>query len=195
MLLGNGPSLNDIPVSFLESYPSIGCNTICEKYDFEPWYYVAVDSRVMNEYGGTVLQRFAEIPKFIPTPNLDAWQGENFVRWYHRPGPLVLKADDFFNGAGITYISAMDVMLQLAFLMGFTTMLIVGMDHGYRRAHFWGADEGGSNLGSGEWWSIVDDAHRELFAGLCREGVAVLNISTHSNCRVFPRGDWKDWRV
>jgi len=188
LVLGNGQSLSALPLSFLEKYPSIGGNTICE-HELKLWYYAAVDTRVRREFGNKVLDKFSSIPKFIPTPNLDKWQGRNFYRWKHRAGEIKMSADDFCT-RGITYNCIMDVQLQIANLMGFSTILIVGMDRGFHRAHFWGSDEGIANRDSAEWWATCDEYHTKLIEGYRGK---IINISTVSGCEVFERGDWKEW--
>ena len=198
LLVGNGLSLNDLPLDFLSAYPSIGANTIHLKEGFTPTYYTAVDSRVMFEFGDAVNEHLAHIPKFIPTPNLDKWQGENFYRFYHRPGALwpygngPLWPRSFLSEEGITYSCVMHIMMQLAYFMGFARMLAVGMDHTLdKKIHFWGVDDGMPN-----GWPKEQNAegYREL-----REGFApkaeILNISTYTELPedILPRGDWRDW--
>jgi hypothetical protein len=195
LLVGNGLNLTKTPPELFD-YPSFGMNTIHKYKGWQPTYYVAVDSRVMREFGDEITEKFRDIPKFIPTPNLDRWQGENFYRWFHRPGPLwprvqgVSFPSDVLSETGITYGNVMHVAMQLAYFMGFSTLLIIGMEHGKNpRAHFWGEDEGMNGVVPVEDWI---NAYRVLREGM---GVTMLNLS-EDTCvpeSVIPRDDWQKW--
>ena len=201
LVICNGPSLNELPLTFLEMYPSFGCNTICEWYAFEPWYYVAVDDRVRREFGDLVLERFSEIPKFIPTPNLEKWIGPLFYRWFHRPGPLwpyakqELWPSDMLSEKGITFACVPQVMMQLAYFMGFTTILIVGMDHSDDfKAHAWGRDEGMLDRSDpGRLWDKWEIGHMELYKGFIENGVEMINITPGTCEKSLPKDDWRKW--
>ncbi|MBT3390337.1 MAG: hypothetical protein HN413_07985 [Chloroflexi bacterium] len=201
LVICNGPSLNELPMGLLEQYPSIGCNTICEWYAFEPWYYVAVDDRVRREYGDLVLERFAEIPKFIPTPNLDKWQGAMFYRWFHRPGPLwpydkrAIWPAEIMSKPGITWACVPHVMMQLAFFMGFTTILIVGMDHSDDYSmHAWGRDDGMlPRKNPSRLWALWEAGHNQLYEGFMAHGVEMINITPGTQERSLPKDDWRKW--
>lgn len=166
-------------------------NTIHKYEGWQPDYYVAVDHRLYREYGNEIAEKYRGIPKFIPSPNLDEWQGENFVRWHHRPGSLSLDGIE----QGMTYSNVMHVALQLAFYMGARTILMIGVHHkhGDPTAHFWGRDEGIKDAPPlGRW---MDD-YRYLSDAMYRRGVDIWNISedTHVANQVLPRGDWMKWR-
>lgn len=189
LILGNGPSLNDVSLGQLDKYPTIGANTIF-KSGYVPTYFTAVDKRVCFEFGEIINKKYRDIPKFLPTPNLDMWEGENIYRWYHRPGPLWpwVKAVPFPNNMldknGITYSCIMHVQMQLAYFMGFTKFLIVGMDHTIeKREHFWGTDEGMPELPPAHMWA---DGYQILREGM---GVEIFNCSSKTNLpeEIIPR--------
>lgn len=197
LLVGNGPNLEKTPPE-LFNVPQIGMNTIHKRAGYVPDYYVAVDSRMMREFP-EVAEVYRDVPKFIPTPNLDKWQGENFYRFYHRPDFLYprsnvpLKHDGLLTEEGITYANVMHVAMQIAFYMGFTTLLMVGVYHGpHGKLHFWGADEGvcTDTPPLDEWFA----AYKLLADGMKQAGVRVLNISedTHVPDDVLPRDDWRN---
>ena len=201
LIVCNGPSLNSLPLDLLRRYPSIGCNTIVEWQAFKPTYYVAVDDRVRREFGDRVLERFGDIPKFIPTPNLDKWQGPLFYNWFHRPGELwpwrekAPRHATMLTDPGITWYCCPHAMLQIAYFMGFKRMLVVGMDHSAnRKEHAWGVDEGMTGpTDSGGWWDFVESGHAKLMEGFAYDDFEILNITPGTHERVFPKGDWQDW--
>ena len=109
-------------------YPSIGSNTILRT--FTPTYYTTIDQRVMDEFSPE------HEYMFLPKPDLEQHEG---IHFWHRPVPLWPSDME----KGIDYQVVMHAQIQLAYYMGFTTMLMIGVDHTLdRREHFWGIDEG-----------------------------------------------------
>jgi hypothetical protein len=155
-----------------------------------PTYYVTVDRRVMHEFGEAVYERYKDIPKFIPRPNLNKWQGENFYRFLHRPGEMNdnAKRADALTDEGIAYRNVMHVAIQLAWHMGFTKFLIVGMQHRPHKAqlHFWGTDHGMVSMHYPDWL----EGYR-YFA----DRIDLVNISTDTwvSEDVLPRDDWRKY--
>lgn len=197
LMIGNGKGLSKLPVEFLESYPSIGSNTIHLKDDFTPTYYVAVDSRIMREFQDGVMTKFEGRPKFLPTPNLDKWEGENIYRFRHRPGALwprngePLWPRDFLSEEGITYSCVTHVAMQLLYFMGFSKVLCVGMDHLEPLDHFWGRDEKAPGMPKLDEWAEGYKALREGFYP--RTEIVNISVDTQLDETVLPRADWQDY--
>lgn len=188
LLVGNGPNLSLTPPGSF-AFPAIGMNTCFELIGFWPNYYVTVDERLPREFRAKLDAALLGIPKFVPTPELDAWHGEEFYRFRLRPGPA-WEIDEH----GMTYGSAMHTAMLLAFYMGFTTMLMVGVDgeEGRGREHFWGRDDGAPDEPPLHLWN---QGYHELVEMLGVYNVRVLNISpgTHVPASVLPRDDWRQY--
>lgn len=173
-------------------------NTVHLHETWMPSYYVAVDSRVMREFGAEIVRKFNDIPKFIPSPQLDGWKGENFYRFYHRPGPLFphngkkLDRGELLEEEGISFGNVMHVAIQIAAWMGFQTLLMIGVQHKPFKAqeHFWGCDHGMSATPPVADWF---EGYSQLSARLKAEGITLLNISedTYVPEEILPRGDWR----
>jgi hypothetical protein len=198
MLVGNSENLYQTPPERF-AYPSIGMNTIHLYNGWSPSYYVAVDRRVMREFGDAIVERFAGIPKFIPKPKLTRWRGPNFYRFHNRPGPLYSRKNgklwqDDISKAELTYINVMHVAIKLAYFMGAGTILIIGMQHkpGNANAHFWGTDTGIKCDGP---IAEIFDGYRQLSAELQRRGVQIYNLSqdTYVPGEIIPQDDWETW--
>lgn len=199
LLVGNGINLHRTPPAWFD-LPAIGMNTIHKYNGWKPTYYTTVDSRVMREFGNEINDVYRDVPKFLPTPNLDKWQGENIYRFYHRPGALWQSGNGSLNYAGllaetgITYANIMHVAMQLAYYMGFTTLLMVGVQHKPMKAqdHFWGCDHGmGAEMPLDDWFA----GYKTLADGLRTQGVKVFNIS-EDTCvpdEILPRDDWRNY--
>lgn len=191
LLVGNGANLHLTPPAWF-SYPSFGMNTIHLYSGWSPDYYVTVDDRVRREFGGVIAARFRDIPKFIPY-DLREWQGEKFITFNH-------IADDLKRGwkpnelPGITYHNVMHVAMQLAFWMGFTTLLMIGVEHKQDEGnkHFWGVDEGMPAQPPVPDWYV---GYETLVKGMAACGVKVLNISEQTYCpaEILPREDWRKY--
>jgi len=86
------------------------------------------------------------------------------------------------------------VALQLAAWMGFTTLLIIGMEHKPMKAqdHFWGCDHGMSATPPVQQWT---DGYKEIVEHMNAAGIKVLNISedTYIDESIIPRDDWRKY--
>lgn len=197
LLVGLGINLHLTPPEWFD-YPSFSVNTIFNHPTFRPTYYAGVDERLYLEYADIITDKFRDIPKFIPRPDRDDWQGENFYRFYHRPGDMVIggrSARDrkALTHDGIGYVNVMTAVMQLAWHMGFTTLLMIGIQHkpDDLRHHFWGIDERMPITQTADHWI---QGYGQLVRAMT--GVKVLNISedTYVPETVIPRGDWREWR-
>jgi len=195
LLVGNGKNLSLTPPE-LFNFPSFGMNTIHLYDGWKPTYYCTVDQRVMREFGDAIFEKFSEIPKFFPQPNLNKWSGENVFRFLHRPGELLANNpgdEDFFN-RGLAYTNITHVAIQLAWHMGFTTMLIIGMEHKLFKGqdHFWGCDHKGNASPPLDIWF---EGYQILVKAAVRKDIKILNISadTFVPIEVIPQGNYRNW--
>jgi hypothetical protein len=204
LIVGVGGNLSLTPPNWF-NYPSFGVNTIYKSvaaglYDgWKPTYFVGVDERLEREDGATISEVYKDIPKFIPYPDRDSWQGENFYRFYHRAGDIIIggrlpNKPKALTDIGLGYRKIMDAVLQIAWHMGFTTMLMIGVQHkpDDQQAHFWGADVKSIPEPTFHYWF---DGYQTIIRAMGNR-VRVLNISedTYVPDDVLPRGDWREWR-
>lgn len=196
LIVGVGPNLNLTPPEWF-NYPSLSCNSIVKYEGWQPTYYVGVDERLRVENGAEICRKFAGIPKFFPTPDWDALQGENIYRFKHRTGELAIGGQsanqkDALTHKGIGYYRVMDAVIQIAWHMGFTTMLMIGVQHkpGSDLDHFWGYDAGAISQPIEHWYAGYRHWARAM------GGVRLLNISadTYVPEDILPRDDWQKWK-
>lgn len=134
VIIGNGPSLDETPLEELSKlYPTFGSNMIFRK-PFTPTYYCIIDELMLKAC--------------LPLP--DDFRPTLFLRaeaMIHNNNPIypIVSAGFSLNipnfvimGGTVTY-----VMMQLAFYMGFDTVLLVGVDHRYPKT---GDCEPGTNF-------------------------------------------------
>lgn len=197
LIVGVGGNLQLTPPEAFD-LPSFGVNTIYRYEGWKPTYFVGVDERLEREDGAAIAAKYADVPKFIPRPDRDSWQGENFYRFYHRPGDLIVGGQlanhpKALTSHGIGYRKIMDAVLQIAWHMGFTTMLMIGIQHKItdQQAHFWGADVKSIPEKTLDYWF---NGYAEVRAAM-GNGVRVLNISedTYVPQNILPRDYWRNW--
>jgi hypothetical protein len=198
LLVMVGPNLKLTPPEMFD-YPSFSVNSILKYEGWKPTYYVGVDHRLKVENGAEICRKYADIPKFVPTPDWDDLQGENFYRFKHREGGELLiggqlpNHPDALTRRGINYRRVPDAVFQIAWHMGFTTMLCIGMQHNPadELGHFWGHDGGASPNQPVDWWF---EGYR-TFSRAMGSTARVLNISedTYVPADVLPRDDWRKW--
>jgi len=196
LLVGVGANLELTPPEWFD-YPSFGVNTIYKRAGtWKPTYFVGVDERLEREDGAAIMDVYKDIPKFIPYPDRDGWQGENVYRFYHRPGDLIVggklpNQPHALTSIGIGYQKIMEAVMQIAWYMGFTTMLMIGVQHkpGAYREHFWGLDKASVEQSQEFWFN----GYRDMCTAMNK--IRVLNISedTYVPPEILPRGDWRAW--
>jgi hypothetical protein len=186
-VIGNGPSLKDVPNHVLEALPSFGSNRIYLK--FVPTYFVAVNPLVIAQFKPDI-DALASV-KFLPGP------GDDHYTLTSMPTPLFSynPVDYIYEGYTVTFVS-----LQLAFFMGFQKVYLVGVDHKYdymgvpNEAQVWiGPDPNhfDPTYFEGHQWHTPDlERSREAYfmAKKAFEGVgrSVVNCTPNSQLDAFP---------
>jgi len=205
IVIGNGPSLTNTPVKLLEKYESFGSNKIF-RLPFTPTYYSIVDKEMVDAC--------LPLPEgFNPVKFIRA--GNYFIEGNNPIYPIVAggfsKGIDGFVilGGTVTY-----VLLQLAYYMGFTTVLLVGVDHNYPQAerykpgerfvagqydvdHFVCAD-GKPYFDAGKTFNAPElervDQYYRLAAEFFRlQGRRIVNLTPRSKTDAFEKADVKEW--
>ncbi len=201
LVVGNGPSLRDIPIAFLKKYPSFGTNRIYLLEGFTPTFYVCVNPLVVGQYADEI----AAMPcraKFITASHADRIPDamplySSFVPTFSRK-----PHERVYEGYTVTY-----VCLQLAFWMGFRRVLLVGVDHSYK---FDGVPNEARILEGpdpnhfspeyfrGARWNNPDLAQSELSYAMAKtvfesEGREIINCTPGTALDIFPKADWRKY--
>jgi hypothetical protein len=142
VIIGNGPSLNDVDLGKIQNEYTFGVNSLYYKSrenGFVPSFFVVEDSSVMKE-NIVEIKKYNAQYKFFPTIYKDLHGDEKntfFFKmnrgFYEKSSPnfcVPRFSTDFskiaYCGQSVTYIN-----LQLAYFMGFTEVYLVGMDFSY----------------------------------------------------------------
>jgi len=219
LLILNGPGLSVVPKEFLRKYTSLGCNRITLMYpDFCPTYYFGMGINQLDtpQKRGTILPVILDdrckaawmnrlmIHEFAFTNKCYSWlggkvygvTGDALRTWSKRP----------WFSVGLGYTMAYPI-LQVAFYLGFQTILIVGMDHEYpkdekdKHRHFYKDDERYAVLFEQApgpytveaWKNGADKVLAVAKTEFEKAGRKIINLSEPTKCEVFEKGKLEDW--
>jgi hypothetical protein len=131
-IIGNGPSLRGMDLEPLADQYTFGSNRIYLAFDdlgFHTTFLSAIAEQIVAQFGDEMAQtacqvflshRYARLRNDLPrtVTTFAARRGAGFgydpIRW------------GFFEGATVTYFS-----MQLAFYLGFTEVILIGVDHSF----------------------------------------------------------------
>ena len=132
-ILGNGPSLSKMDLGLLNNEVTFGLNRVYllfEQMQFMPTYYVSINELVLEQFSSDI--QALPMPKFLNwncRSHFDAEDAEtSFLR-------LSLSVTDGFtaditqsldSGGTVTFVA-----LQIAFFMGFSDVILIGVDHSF----------------------------------------------------------------
>jgi len=198
LIVAVGPNLPLTPPELFD-YPSFSCNSIFMHEIWEPDYYVGVDQRLWDENAAKIQARYWERDTaiFLPSPDYDYIEGPNLVRFKHyrssgySVGGHMPTMKEALTTHGITYQRVMGAVFQIAYYMGFTRMLIIGMSHkpDDERSHFYGTDYGTIvNQPINHWF----DEYRH-WAHFGKAEVLNISADTYVPEDVIPRDDWNKY--
>ncbi len=205
-VVGNGPSLRQTDLSKLEGEFTIGMNRIYlafDDHDFKSSCLVSVNDLVLEQCKEDM--QSLDLPKFV------SWR----ARAHFHPGPDLMFLDtdytppaDFngdatgrlFEGFTVTY-----VCLQLAYFMGFTTAILIGVDHNFVTqgpANAVVTSEGddpnhfaANYFGKGFRWQLPDLEGSERAYQMAKtayeaDGRSILDATVGGKLTIFPKADY-----
>lgn len=130
-IIGNGPSLKQTDLTRLKNEFTIGTNRIYlafPDWGFTTSYFLSINSLVIEQCAEEI--RSLSIPKFI------SWRSHNLIQptpdlaFLHTTytGPKFSSdvRGRVWEGGTVTYVA-----LQLAFHLGFSQVILIGVDHSY----------------------------------------------------------------
>ena len=190
VLVGNGPSLSDIPDSFLEKYPTFGCNAVHLRESFRPTYYAMADDWVAGLWD-RVYEVFGDIPKFALDRSPSLQSGEWDVYPYHRRnGPVWLDPKmlypHYLQEPGIAFRGIIHAMIQIALFMGYDKFYLVGCDNTADGKHFYQEELNDCAVDFDIWeWAFNT-------LQTCILPKPIINLSTRGKINCLAWADWKN---
>jgi hypothetical protein len=207
-IIGNGPSLRQTDLSRLRGDFTFGLNRIYllfPELGFTSTFLVSVNELVLEQCAAEI--KTLDLPKFI------TWRAR---RWFADDPRTVFIDTDYtgpenfspnaagrlFEGFTVTYVA-----LQLAFYMGFTQVILVGVDHnfvttGQANSTVTSAGDDPNHFapnyfGKGFRWQLPDLEGSERSYRLARAvyeqaGRKVLDATVGGKLKVFPKVSYSD---
>jgi glycosyltransferase involved in cell wall biosynthesis len=205
VIIGNGPSLNRMDLSFLKNEITFATNRIYlgfEKFDFVPDYYVCVNPLVIKQS----VEEIQKIPsvRFISQHGVKHLPDEEhlyFLKSLDEPSFSLDPGSGIWEGYTVTY-----VCMQLAYFMGFEEVLLIGCDHNFvtegpANAEVISSGEDpnhfdGNYFGKGTHWHLPDLTNSEMAYRLAREVFQsdrrlLLDATVDGKLDVFPKADYR----
>ncbi|MFU8772934.1 MAG: 6-hydroxymethylpterin diphosphokinase MptE-like protein [Anaerolineales bacterium] len=206
-IIGNGPSLKKTDLTLLRDEFTFGMNRIYllfPELGFTTSYYLSVNNLVIEQCADEI--RTLTIPKFI------SWRARSFFPptedtmylFTTYTGPKFARdvRGRLWEGATVTYTA-----LQLAFHMGFSEVILIGVDHNFTTKgqpnttvvsdgddpnHFHSA-----YFGKGFRWQLPDLETSERAYHLAKEvynlsGRQVFDATVGGKLTVFPKVNFED---
>ena len=205
-IIGNGPSLNKMNLSFLEGEITFGLNKIFllfDKWKFRPTYYVSVNPLVIEQSIEEIQKISAN--KFLSITGLQFIKNTQdiiFLKSIYNPSFSRDPRNGIWEGYTVTYVA-----MQLAYFMGFNEVFLIGVDHFFNAP---GAPNEevvseGEDLnhfhpnyfGKGTRWNLPDLKNSELaysFAKLVFEndGRRIVDATLCGKLQIFPKINYKE---
>ena len=207
VIIGNGPSLNRMDLSFLGDEITFGLNRIyllSEKMDFQPSYYVCMNPLVLEQSASEI--QAIHSSKFLSAQCMDLFpERDDTALLQPMPGPSFARdpRSGVWEGYTVTYVA-----LQLAYYMGFSEVVLIGVDHEYKHtlgnpndAVVSAGDDPNhfhpQYFGSGVRWHLPDLENAEVAYRLAHEhfradGRSVTDATLEGKLEVFPKQDYHD---
>jgi len=204
-IIGNGPSISKMDLSPLAGEVTFGMNRIYLAFQnlrFVPTYYVCVNELLLEQFAAEIrplpMEKFLNWNRrslFLPQEKstgflkLSLAVGDQFNQNIIQP---------FYSGGTVTYIT-----LQLAYMMGFSEVILIGVDHSFANTGTPNAVETRQEdidpnhfhpdyFPKGSKWQFPDLRRSEMAYTLAREvfarsGRVVLDATVGGKCPVFER--------
>jgi hypothetical protein len=206
-ILGNGPSLGRTDLGRLRQAVTFGLNRIYLHFPamgFATTYYVAVNTLVIEQCARDIGR--LGMPRFV------TWRGR---QWIDRSDDVVFLDTDYtgpevfstdlsrrvFEGSTVTFVA-----LELAYYMGFSEVILLGVDHSFStqgRPNTTVVSPGEDSdhfsplyFGRGFRWQLPDleaseRGYRLARAAFEEDGRRVLDATLGGKLTVFPKVDYE----
>lgn len=205
VIIGNGPSLNNMDLSFLKNEITFATNRIYlgfEKFDFTPDYYLSVNPLVLEQSMDEIVKIPA--PKFLSVHGIPhaPLEESDFYFLQSMDQPIFSRnpGQGIWEGYTVTYVA-----LELAHYMGFEEVYLIGCDHSFATrgpANAEVTSEGddpnhftANYFGKGTRWHLPDLTNSEIAYRLAREvyeadGRKVFDATLNGKLTVFPKVEY-----
>lgn len=210
VIIGNGPSLNKMDLSFLKNEITFGMNKIYlgfDKFDFRPTYYVSVNPLVLEQSASEIKK--LNCPRFLSQKGIEYFNTADYLNenimflntqsdWKFRADPL----NGLWEGYTVTFVA-----MQLAYYMGFSEVVLIGVDHNFKATgkpneEVVAKEDDASHFdptyfGKGLAWNLPDLDNSEKAYMMAKEayeanGRKIIDATFGGKLQVFEKADYKE---
>jgi Flp pilus assembly protein TadD len=207
VIIGNGPSLKRMDLSFLRNEITFGLNRVyllSNDLEFQPSYYVCMNPLVLEQSSREI--QTIRAPRFLSAQCMHLFpDAEDTVFLQPMPGPdfALDPGRGVWEGYTVTYVA-----LQLAYYMGFSEVVLIGVDHEYRYPSGLPNQEVVSTgddpnhfhpqyFGAGVRWHLPDLTNAEVAYRLAHDqfrgdGRSVIDATVDGKLNIFPKRDHRE---
>lgn len=207
VIIGNGPSLRKMDLSFLDSEITFGLNRIYLLNQISQAsldYYVCVNLLVLEQFSKDIQN--IQCPKFLSFRGYKYFSSQKDLLFLDSLRRWTFSTDitrGIFEGYTVTYVA-----MQIAYYMGFTEVVLIGVDHSFESKgepnkeivmdrpdynHF-----STDYFHKGVRWQLPDlenseTAYRMAKVAFERNGRRILDATLGGCLNVFPKVDYKQY--
>lgn len=185
--------MNDVPEGFFSLYPTWGVNKIflprADGYIIKPTYYVtchenmAPFAKEINALGSRM---------FIKDSIADLFPGAMPIKFTRKKDFSIKPDAGLWEGWSVIYIC-----LQLAYWMGFKTVLLVGLDHDYTHGSYSPDYNQGVDTSNGDRADHDQDrllpAFKMAKQAYEKSGRRIINLTPNTKEPIFEKGKLEEW--
>ncbi|MGM0587763.1 MAG: CmcI family methyltransferase [Bacteroidota bacterium] len=208
VIIGNGPSLNQMDLSFLEHEYSFGLNKIYlifDQWDFRPSYFASVNPLVLKQHADEILEHI-DAPKFLSAAGTKYIKQRRDDLFYLKNAfPPIFSTDlskGMCEGYTVTFVA-----MQIAYYMGFDEVVLIGVDHSFatkgqpnKKVVSEGEDPNHFHpdyFGEGVEWHLPDLENSERYYRMAkqafeRDGRRILDATVDGQLDIFPKVDYQE---
>ncbi|WP_084590934.1 FkbM family methyltransferase [Desulfonatronovibrio magnus] len=207
VIIGNGPSLNKMDLSFLKNEYTFGMNRIYlgfDKFDFHPTYHICVNPAMLQQSGREMLEK-VKCPKFFHFEAIPTLKPDDDVIYLNCRKTMSIFHTDPRHGTnfGSTVTHG---ALQLAYFMGFQEVILIGVDHYFAtkgQPHKLIESQGDdpnhfdpTYFGKGYKWQLPDLENSEVAYRAAKYhyesvGRRIIDATLDGHCQVFGKVDYR----
>jgi len=200
LIVCNGPSLNGVPLEFLQKYPSFGFNNIFLFPGFTPTYYVCCNPLVITQ-SRKMIETFYCPMRFIRKDY--GFTNDYEITLWDNPDLFSIDASiNVVEGHTVTHIA-----LQIAYFLGYKTVLIVGCDHRFTfsglpdKFNMMEGDDPNhfsKNYFKGQVWNnpnllMSEESFRAAKFFYEKDGRRIINLTPGTALHVFEKDNIENW--
>jgi hypothetical protein len=206
IVIGNGPSLRQMDLEILRDEYTFGLNRIYllfEEWGFETTFLVSINGLVIKQFANEIAEvNSLKILNWASKKYVPANEKTAYVSSY----PTTARMQgNILNGYYPLPGTVTNVALELAFFMGFSEVILIGVDHNFVEKGIGGEAIVSENpdknhfspnyFGKGIVWQlpnyeVMENGYKKARTLFHNDGRQIVDATVAGNLRIFPKVDF-----